>query len=368
MKFFSDVADLDVDLLCLDVTNNLHDDYLLDGIRRARIHRPLEIDVRRAHLKSSLEMLMLFSELCAGVAKWIALTRNKLDWLLIPGDRFEILAATIAGYYSNIPIAHLFGGDRSQGGHLDDSVRHAITKLSHVHFPVCDDSAARLLNLGEEPWRVLNVGSPVVESVLEVTSEANPSIDRWIPARKYNLLCTYHPITTEPEAAGLQCRSIIDAVLKVSAVEDVSCIFTHPNNEVGSDAILAELERIKTVPNLRAYEALGWKDYLRVLRSCDLVIGNSSSAMLEAPILGVPALDIGTRQKGRYCPAGVYREETYDSDAIARRILQIVTAERPRQINHPYGDGTTSRSIYENLVRISRDRSLKSILQKQITY
>lgn len=368
MKFFSNSVGLYVDLVCLDISNTLTDDYMLDGINQARVHRLLESDLQLAHLKTPLEELKLFSRLCTSVAEWLAPIRNKLNWLVIPGDRFEILAASIAGYYSNIPIAHLFGGDRSEGGHLDDSIRHAISKLAHVHFPVCNDSATRLLNLGEEDWRVINVGSPVVESVLEITSGDRPDINQWIPKRKYNLICTYHPITTEPEAAGEQFRSIIDAVLKVSSLEDIGCIFTHPNNEVGSESILAELNHIKDFPNFRIYDSLGWKNYLSVLICCDLMIGNSSSAMLEAPILGVPSLDIGTRQKGRYCPMGVCREEIYDSDIIAEKILKILKSEIPAQIDHPYGDGSTSRLIYENMIRISRDFSLKSILQKKITY
>lgn len=368
LKFFSNSVELEVELLCLDVSSHLQDDYMLDGIDRARVHRPLKSDLRLSHLESSLDTLKLFSALSAAVAKWIASTRSKLDWFVIPGDRFEILAATVAAYYSNIPVVHLFGGDRSQGGHLDDSVRHAVSKLAHVHFPVCDDSATRLLRLGEESWRVINAGSPVVESVREVMSTGKIDINQWIKKKKYNLICTYHPITTEPEAAGAQFKCIVDAIQKVSEQEDISCIFTHPNNEVGSEAILAELDHIKDVPNFRIYTSLGWKDYLSVLSCCDLVIGNSSSAMLEAPILGVPSLDIGTRQKGRYCPRGVYREEDYTSSILANRIRGILKLEARPCVDHPYGDGTTSKLIYENLDRISQQYSLKEILQKKITY
>lgn len=368
LKFFSNSAELNVDLLYLDVSDSLSDDYLLDGIGRAQVHRLLKTSMHLSHLKTPLETLKLFSEICPAVASWIDSAKGDLNWLVIPGDRFEILAATVAAYYSNIPIAHLFGGDRSQGGHLDDSVRHAVSKLAHIHFPVCSDSATRLLNLGEESWRVINVGSPVVESILEITTAGEVDINQWIPPKKYNLICTYHPITTESEEAGAQFKSVVDAILKVSEQEDISCIFTHPNNEVGSEAILAELDRIKNIPNFRVYASLGWKNYLRVLSCCDLVIGNSSSAMLEAPILGIPSLDIGTRQKGRYCPIGVYREEAYDSSIIANRIFYILKSAAPSCTGHPYGDGFTSKLIYENLDQIFRQHSLKAILQKKITY
>lgn len=368
VRAFANDVGLAVELLCLDAAASFGDDYLLDGLDRVRLHRPLKAGRLPQHLRTSEQVLGLFGEVCMAVSSWLAPRAGGLQWLVIPGDRFEVFAAVIAAYYSNVPIAHLFGGDRSQGGHLDDSVRHAISKLSHVHFPVCSDSALRLLNLGEESWRVMNVGSPVVESVLEVVAREEINIGQWVAKRKYNLICTYHPITTEPGDAGRQFRSLLNAIFRVAEREDISCIFTHPNNEVGSAAILAELASIPDAPNFRVYPSLGWKDYLRVLSCCDLVVGNSSSAMLEAPILAVPALDVGTRQKGRYCPASVNREESYDSEAIAEKILQMLRAKTRPAVDHPYGDGSTSRLIHESLVRISQQVPRKDILQKRITY
>lgn len=366
IKYFFHRGPRDVTLVNLDQSEILSDEYFQEGIGTFNVVN-INSDDRVSTMKNMHATVSLFSKLCVLFSDWLHNLSEPADWVLIPGDRFEIFAATIASFYNNMPIVHIFGGDRSQGGHLDDSVRHSISKLSHIHFPVCNDSCQRLINLGEESWRIKNFGSPVVESVAEALSSGGPSLEHWITPRRYNLICTYHPITTEPTEAGRQFLSIVKALEVVNKKIDISCIFTYPNNEFGSEKIVEILETLDTSPYYRVYKTLGWGKYLRVMSFCDLVIGNSSSAMLEAPIIGVPALNIGTRQQGRYCPPSVEHVKEYDHDKIANKILELVQKTNIKT-EHPYGEGNTSKKIYETLLHILTNMSKKKILQKKITY
>jgi UDP-N-acetylglucosamine 2-epimerase len=223
------------------------------------------------------------------------------------------------------------------------------------------------LNLGEEHWRVYNVGSPVVESVQEVLDRYEFDIGQLMQPRKYNVLCTYHPITTESEDAGRQFGSILRSFDIVEKNFDVAFAITYPNNEYGSKLIIDELERLKERSNYFIFQELGWKDYIATLARCNLVVGNSSSGLLEAPILGVATLDVGTRQRGRYAPPSVHRVEEYDPVLIAAKIQELLWTGCGA-VSHPYGDGSASGRVYEVLTRIVREKSRKEILQKRITY
>ena len=355
-----------VELLCLGRAAVLDSEYLRDGIGDVSIVR-IGPDGNKESLTSSHETIMSLSQITARVSEWLSADDISRDWILIPGDRFEIFAATIASYYNNVPVAHLFAGDRSEGGHQDDSVRHAISRLAHQHFAVCEDSYRRLLAMGEEPWRVHNVGSPVVESVHEVVDGMEVNLGKLIETRRYNIICTYHPITTEPERAGEQFQAIIAAFDLLQSRLDAAVLFTPPNNENGSGAIQKLLAEQRNRPNRYVFADLGWKRYLQTVSQCDLVVGNSSSAMLEAPILGVPALDVGTRQRGRFSPSSVRHIEQYDVARIAA-VMEEVLKDGRGDVQHPYGDGNASRQIFETLRALSSTKSKGQILRKRITY
>jgi GDP/UDP-N,N'-diacetylbacillosamine 2-epimerase (hydrolysing) len=357
----------EVCVVCAGCAIHLEDKYFLDGLPDSVEVKRLQPHAHGHRLEHAWETAFACGHVSSGFAELIRREVDPPTWVFVPGDRFEIFAVTIAAYYCNQPIAHIFGGDRSVGGHLDDNVRHAITKLAHVHFAVCDDSYQRLLRMGEESWRVFNVGSPVVESAREVAQDCTFALDEIIRPRRYNILCTYHPVTTESESAGSQFRALLDACHKVQAQEDVAFIMTHPNNEVGSAAIVEELRRLSGDQGFFVFENLGWGGYLRTLSRCNAVVGNSSSGLLEAPILGVPTVDVGTRQKGRVSPPSVRHVESYDSDDLASNILQSLR-EPLRDFSHPYGNGASSREILRILTELSAQRSRKKILQKCIAY
>lgn len=355
-----------VTLVCLGRATVLEDEYLRKGVGEFPVVR-VAPPANKAHLQDAHETVSAFAAIAAGTSDWLQQTPQP-DWFIAPGDRFEMFGAVTAAFYNNVPVAQLFAGDRSDGGHQDDSVRHAIAKLAHHHFTVTHDSYQRVLSLGEEQWRVHNIGSPVVESVREVVDTSDFDLAQVIEPRAYNIICTYHPITTESEDAGPQFKVLLDAFDQLAKRLDVAVIFTHPNNEAGSEAIRRLLDTQQGKPGRFVFADLGWERYLQTLSKCDLIAGNSSSAMLEAPIVGTPAIDVGTRQRGRLSPPSVFHVEQYDVEAIAAMMEQILLRGRPADVTHPYGDGTASRQLFDTLTRVTAERSRRELLQKKITY
>lgn len=275
------------------------------------------------------------------------------DVLFIPGDRFEILAVALSAYYQRLVIAHIFGGDRSQGGHLDDNIRHSITKISHLHFPVCRDSYNRLIQLGEEDWRVYNYGSPVVENIRQINSTIQ------VIQGDYAVF-TYHPITGDP----LKSSEDLNVILEVLGNLDFDVYITSPNNEIGSIEILDKIALFcRKYSNLQYVGNLGWKKYLNYVKFSKFTIGNSSSNLLEAPILGVPSIDIGHRQKGRFKPDSVLSIEC-DSISINNAVRKVF-ADEVTADNGVYGEGEVSKKILDTIYdNIDSD----NIKIKKITY
>jgi len=280
------------------------------------------------------------------------LSEIKPDIIFVPGDRFEIFACVIAGFYQNIPIAHIFGGDRSSGGHFDDHIRHAITKLSHLHFTVCDDSYQRVLRLGEERNRVYNFGSPVIDNLKEVDFK-RPHDDDFA-------LMTYHPISSMPE------RSYDDVMVILNALgqRGLKTFITAPNNEFSSEDILRAINQsTELYSNLTYVGNLGWNTYLNYLKYAKFAIGNSSSHLLEAPILGTAAIDVGPRQKGRYSPKSVLRTPC-ELKSINNGIRSITNLDASAY-EHPYGNGDVGKKL---LREISQWLQTGNLLKKKISY
>lgn len=276
----------------------------------------------------------------------------KPDILFVPGDRFEILSVAISAYYQRIPIAHIFGGDKSEGGHLDDSIRHAITKISHLHFPVCEDSYKRIKNLGEEEWRIFNYGSPVVDNLKN-------SLFKRIVNCDYAVL-TYHPITSSPLKSSIE----LDIILKVLKKTALKIYITSPNNELGSNEILNKIIfYTKKYKNLIYVGNLGWEKYLNYVKYSKFSIGNSSSNLLESPILGVPSIDIGDRQKGRFKPKSVLSVKCNKKDI--KNAIENILKGNIKKDTKVYGKGNVSYNIlnviYKNLKR-------DDLLIKKVTY
>lgn len=314
--------------------------------------------------RSGYDMVSGLSRILARGAELLAAIRP--TFLLVLGDRYETFAMVLAAFYQNIPIAHLCGGDVSLGGHLDDSVRHAITKLAHLHFVTNADSAERVRRLGEETWRIFEIGSPSLESVRRGDYATPEEIrDRF----GFDLDCplilfTFHPVTTDVANAGPQVAECLEALRELNQ----QTIITYPGNDAGCDAIIAEIERRRDVPTFRIVRSLGRRWYLGVLSVATVVAGNSSSGIVETPAFHAPCVDIGSRQKGRLRGSNVLSAACVRSEILRALRVAIFDESFRRQLQattDPYAAGKASETVVRVLGEIAVDQKL---LQKQITY
>ncbi|MBI5202074.1 MAG: UDP-N-acetylglucosamine 2-epimerase (hydrolyzing), partial [Elusimicrobia bacterium] len=232
----------------------------------------------------------------AGCAK--AYAKLKPDLLVVLGDRFEVLAAVAAAGPFRLPVAHLHGGESSDGV-LDESLRHAITKLSHLHFPAAPKYAARIRQMGEDPKRIHCVGSPFIDRVREVGTLSRAALERELGmdlAGQVGVL-TFHPETLDADY-GLRR---LDATLAAAKSSGATWVATYPGADAGGPKILARLKAFARGANgrFRLFDSLGQRRYWSLLRQADVMLGNSSSGVLEAPYFALPVVNVGDRQGGR---------------------------------------------------------------------
>jgi len=291
-----------------------------------------------------------------------AYARLRPDLLLTLGDRFEMLSAVVASVPQQIPVAHIHGGELTEGA-IDDAIRHAITKLSHLHFAATEDYARRILQMGEEPWRVVVSGAPALDEVASVPYLSRSAVcDRFgfDPADPF-LLVTFHPVTLGADAAvdGL------DALLAALERATMPCVMTFPNADAGSQSIIAEFtEYAGRHRAVRLEPNLGTDWYFNTLRHAAAMVGNSSSGIIEAASFAVPVVNIGDRQKGRVRSINVV-DVPPDADAILAAIRRVVSPtfkESLAGMVNPYGDGRAAHRIVDRLVSVPTGHAL---LQKR---
>ena len=299
-----------------------------------------------------------------------ALHKLRPDMLVVYADRFEGFAAVIAGTQMNVPTAHIEGGDITEGGALDDSVRHAMSKLAHLHFTTNQQASNRLLAMGEESWRVHTVGFPAIDMIQEANF-ADPeavSAKLGLDFARPIVLFTQHSVTTEFTHAAEQIRPSLETLRRIAA-EGVQVVATYPNNDAGGRLIIAELDALAAEgrPGISVSRSLGrwlYHGVLALARNPDLrvaCVGNSSSGIKESPAFLCPTVNIGTRQLGRLRAANVI-DADYDSDAIEAAIRKclddVAFRQACRQIENPYGLGDAGKKIAEVLAVVPLDGNL----------
>lgn len=311
-----------------------------------------------------VELLLSFSSIMQHGAHMFSKLNS--DLIILAGDRYETFAMVVTAYYLNIPIIHLFGGDLSQGGHLDDSVRHSITKLAHLHFTTNESSYNRILSLGEEKWRVFNVGSTVIDNIMsnkfatadELAKEFNIELTKPI------ILFTQHPVTTESEMAYNQAKASLDALKECG----YQTLITYPCNDPGGEQIIKAISEYASISHFRIVKNLGWKRYLGFMKIASVVVGNSSSGLMETPFFKIPCVNVGTRQDGRLRAENVI-DVPYQKDAIKNAINTALNDNdfRRKALNcsNPYGNGGASKKIADVLESIPLN---KALLQKKMTF
>jgi len=291
-----------------------------------------------------------------------ALQRLSPDLLVILGDRYESFCLAAAAQVLRIPIAHIHGGETTEGA-VDEAFRHSITKMAHIHFPSCEDYRNRVIQLGEAPANVFNVGALGIENIRKIQcltrAELEASLQFSLQAPVF--LVTFHPVTLEHATAGAQVQQLFDAL---DRFPEHQIIFTKANADTDGQVINEMIDRFAAINPQRclAVASLGLKRYLSAMKICSAVIGNSSSGILEAPIFKVPTVNIGDRQKGRLRVKSILDCEA-DTNAISQAIETALTESFRHDIRdliHPSEQADTAQKIVRMLATVD----LQGIIKK----
>lgn len=290
------------------------------------------------------------------------------DYVIVVGDRYEIIAPAIAAAYMNIPLAHTMGGEVT--GTIDESIRHAVTKLAHIHFPANKDSAERIIKLGERADMVFTVGCPRIDMVKQIMDhpyenlqdicDVYGGVGYKLDFTKPFLLVSQHPVTTEFSSARKQMRETIDAIDAL----DMQTVMLWPNSDAGSDDISTEIRKYRErKPNnkIHLFKNLPMKVYITLMMQTACLIGNSSSGIREGEFMGTPCVNIGSRQEGRE-----RGENVIDVDNDSKQIIDAVKKQIEHgryESQHIYGDGHAGERIADVLAKLTDIN-----VQKRITY
>lgn len=288
--------------------------------------------------------------------------RVKPDWVLLAGDRGEQLAGAIAGGYMQLPLAHIQAGELS--GNIDGMARHAITKFAHLHFSSNRDASERLRKMGEQEFRIHEVGAPQLDGLIE-----SVAIPREELRKKYRasgdrpfVIVLQHPVTEEAGQAGAQMQATLETVVEL----DWDAVVVYPNNDAGSVPVQRAIESVRG-PRLHVERNLSRPLYASLLAGADALVGNSSSGILEAPSFKLPAVNLGRRQDGRIQGANVINA-SHDKAAIKSALQKAVSPAFKASMNgqpNPYGDGRSA----ERIVRILKETPIdEKLLVKRMSY
>jgi GDP/UDP-N,N'-diacetylbacillosamine 2-epimerase (hydrolysing) len=293
--------------------------------------------------------------------------RVKPDILLVLGDREESMTTALAGAYMNIPVAHIAGGDRVIGN-VDDQVRHAVTKLAHIHLVTNAESQDRILRLGEQDFRVFNVGNPGLDRLLDVPfidcAELSQRLGFSIAEDEPLIMVIQHVISTEIDQAYKQMKATLDAVAELG----VKTILSYPNSDAGGQQIIRAIREYESLNFLHTAKNIPRLEFVNLMRRAGVLLGNSSAGILEAPLLKLPVINVGNRQLGRLHAENV-QFVPHDKDRIVaaaqRALFDPAYKATVNSCKNPYGDGKSSARIAGILAKIALD---KKLLIKDITY
>ncbi len=333
------------------------------GLTYKEIEKDFKIDKK-------IEML-LSSDTSVGISKSMGLAQISFaeaykelqpDMLVVLGDRYEIFSAVSSAMIARIPIAHLHGGEATEGA-FDESIRHSITKMSHLHFTGTDEYKNRVIQLGEQPQRVFNVGGMGIENIKRLKLLSKDEFEKSIDFKlnKKNIIVTFHPVTLESATAKKQFQNLLDAI---DTLNDTCIIFTKANSDTDGRVINSMIDDYVSKNSDKAvgFTSLGQLRYLSALQYVDAMIGNSSSGLAEAPSFKIGTINIGDRQKGRIMADSVINCKS-DRESILKSFKKLyskVFQEELKTSINPYGDGCASLKIIEELKKVN----LKNILKK----
>ncbi|MDY0123316.1 UDP-N-acetylglucosamine 2-epimerase [Sulfurimonas sp.] len=354
-------ADKDLELQVVVTGMHLSPEF---GLTYKEIDKEFKIDKK-------IEML-LSSDTSVGISKSMGLAQIgfaeayeelKPDIVVVLGDRYEVFSAASAAMIARIPIAHLHGGETTEGA-FDEPIRHSITKMSHLHFTATEEYKNRVIQLGEHPNRVFNVGGMGIENIkrfkLLSKEEFEKSID--FKLNKKNLLVTFHPVTLENSTAKNQFQELLEAV---DELKDTHIIFTKANSDTDGRVINTMIDEYisKNSHKSIGFASLGQLRYLSALQFVDAMVGNSSSGLAEAPSFQIGTINIGDRQKGRIKANSVIDCEP-NKEAIKKAFEKLYSKDFQKSLKtleNPYGEGCASEKIVKEIKKVD----LKDILKKR---
>ena len=289
-----------------------------------------------------------------GIAE--ALERLQPDWMVLLGDRFESFAAASAAHLMKIPIAHLHGGELTEGA-VDDALRHAITKMAWLHFTAAEEYKQRVIQLGESPDRVFNVGAIGLDNIKKLNLLSKQELEKQLEVEgiENTFLVTFHPATMEDASAEQQVKELLAAL---DDFPEHKVIFTFPNADANGRVIIELLEEYvkKNRNRTKAYTSLGQLRYLSLLKYVKVMVGNSSSGLIEAPSFGLPVVNIGSRQNGRLKPASVIDtlpNKKNIEQAVQKAISKSFKDNCHNQVN-PYGNGSAAEQILRQIKKFGK--------------
>ena len=290
-----------------------------------------------------------------------ALAELKPDILVLLGDRYEIFGVAGVASIMQIPIAHIHGGETTQGA-FDEAFRHSITKMSHIHFAATNEYANRIIQLGEEPSRVFNVGGPGIENIKKLNLLNKDEFEKSIKFKlaKKNILITFHPVTLENSSAREQFGEILKAL---DELEETNFIFTKANSDTDGDVINKMIDEYVSENSQKAvaFASLGQLRYLSAIKFVDIVLGNSSSGLLEVPSFKKATINIGDRQKGRARASSVIDVRPVKEEILAaiKRAYSKEFEQTLKDTINPYDGGNPSKKMVKILKEIKLDGILK---------
>lgn len=287
--------------------------------------------------------------------------RERPDFLVVMGDREEVMTGAVAAIYHHIPVVHVGGGDHADDGNVDNLVRHAVSKMAHLHMATTELSGQRLRQLGEEPWRIHVTGASGLDRIIATPDMARDELEKALGVdwhgEPYAVLL-YHPTITD----FAEARAHMASITQVLEASGLNIAVMAPNSDPGNQAISLEIDAlIARCPKAKAFTFLERKVFINMLRHARVMVGNSSAGILEAPSMGLPVVNIGVRQRGREHGDNVIFTD-YDAGEIAAAITRATTDEGFRalvaQRRTPYGDGKAGERIAEVLRSVELGRGL----------
>ena len=278
------------------------------------------------------------------------------DLVIVHGDRFDALGASIVASNRSIHVLHIEGGEVS--GTIDEAIRHSVTKFSHIHMVSNETSRNRVIQLGENPERTFITGSPETDIL---TSSALPELEyvknRYeITYSEYSIFC-FHPVTSEYQEISTQIKVLISFAESI----DENIIWIYPNNDAGGSIIIKELQKINN-PQIKIFDSIRFENYVTLLKNSKMIVGNSSSGVREAPVLGVPCLNVGSRQQGRV-QSELVHETKIDIECLMRS-YELIKSSKPTNSDRQFGEG----DVADKIIKIIKGLDLNSISIQKTFY